>query len=287
MMRPAAVTIPGGLVSGGQWYRDARLNPITGLEEEFLIEEGRWLSPAARVTELLTRCLDRLGPVQPVDVHTVRQLAVGDREALLLHLRRITLGDRLSCVLQCPACEKKMDLDLSVGDLLLPPYPHESHIHETSIDDGDSSYRVVFRTPNGGDQEAASALAAESVTTAEDLVFRRCVSRLATASGQEIESVPEAVRRVLPARMAELDPQAELLLDLACPECATQFVVPFDIADYFFSEIQTQEREFYRGVHWLSFHYHWGEDAILKLGRRKRQIYLELLADEISGSRRS
>lgn len=286
-MHSVAVTIPGGLASEGRWYRDARLNPLTGRDEEFLLDEGRWLSPAARVTELLARCLDRLGPVQPVDADTVRQLSVGDRESLLLHLRRITLGERLACVLQCPACEKKMDLDLSVTELILPPYPHQTRFHESAIADGDASYRVVFRTPNGEDQEAAAALVGESVATAADLVLRRCVSAIATAGGEAIEGVPDAVRRALPARMAELDPQAEVLLDLTCPECATQFIVPFDIADYLFKEIATQERDFYRGVHWLSIHYHWDEDTILKLGRRKRQIYLELLADEMSGSGRS
>lgn len=286
-MRSVAVTIPGGLASDGRWYRDARLNPLTGRDEEFLLDQGRWLSPAARVTELLARCLDCLGPLQPVDADTVRQLSVGDRESLLLHLRRITLGERLSCILQCPACEKKMDLDLSVTELILPPYPHETRFHESAIEDGDASYRVVFRTPNGEDQEAVAAMVGESVASAADLVLRRCVSQIATAGGETIEGVPDAVRRALPARMAELDPQADVLLDLTCPECATQFIVPFDIADYLFKEMATQERDFYRGVHWLSFHYHWDEDTILKLGRRKRQIYLELLADEMSWSGRS
>jgi hypothetical protein len=217
----------------------------------------------------------------------VRQLSVGDRESLLLQLRRITLGERLSCILQCPACEKKMDLDLSVTELILPPYPHETRFHESAIEDGGASYRVVFRTPNGDDQEAVAALVGESVTSAADLVVRRCVSQIATAGGETIEGMPDVVRRALPARMAELDPQAEVLLDLTCPECARQFIVPFDIADYFFKEMATEERDFYRGVHWLSFYYHWDEDTILKLGRRKRQIYLALLADEMSGAGRS
>jgi hypothetical protein len=285
-MGAVEVTLPGGMAVGGQWYRSAWLDSVTGHEEEFLIGEGRFLSAAARVTELLSRCLRRLGPVEPAGAETVRRLSVGDREALLLNLRRLTLGDRVSCVLLCPRCGKKMDLDLNIGELLLPPYGHDRTLHETSIHDGQAISRVVFRVPNGADQEAAVALIENARTpAAEELVLRRCIAQVTAVDGEELSSVPDAVLRALPAKMAELDPQAEVLLDLTCPECATRFEVPFDIADYFCRELGSQEREFYRGVHLLSFHYHWEEDTILKLGRRKRQIYLDLLADEMAASR--
>jgi hypothetical protein len=282
-MAAVKVTLPRGLAVGEQWCRSAWLNSVTGCEEEFLIGEGRFLSPAAKVTELLRRCLLRVGPVEPVDAQLVRRLSVGDRESLLLHLRRLTLGDRAPCLLHCPSCEKRMDLDLSIRELLLAPYPSAEPLHETTIDDDGSSYRVLFRPPNGGDQEEAAALAEDSLTSAADLVLRRCIVKVVSAGGEELSEIPAAVLRELPERMAQLDPQAEVLLDLACPECGTGFMVPFDIGDYLFRELGTQEHEFYRGVHRLSFHYHWGEDAILKLDRRKRHIYLELLAEEMSG----
>ena len=179
-----------------------------------------------------------------------------------------------------------MDLDLSVSELLLPPYPHEETFHEITIRDGEITYSVVFRPPNGGDQEAVSSLAADSLTSASEFVLRRCIAKVTLATGEELSSVPEAVLRELPEKMAEFDPQAEVLLDLSCPECQNGFVVPFDIADYLCRELGIQEREFYHGVHMLSFYYHWDEETILKLGRRKRQIYLELLADQLAGGSR-
>jgi hypothetical protein len=62
-------------------------------------------------------------------------------------------------------------------------------------------------------------------------------------------------------------------------------VVPFDTGDYLHREVAAQEREFYRGVHALSLHYHWNEHDILGLSRRKRNIYLDLLADEFGPAR--
>ncbi|HLQ51100.1 MAG TPA: hypothetical protein VK129_06345 [Terriglobales bacterium] len=286
-MESVEINLPGGVPVGDEWCRSAWLRPVTGHEEEFLLQEGRLLPAAMRVTHLITRCLRRLGPVEPVGAEMVRRLSVGDREALLLHLRHLTLGGRISCLLVCPQCGKKMDMDLQIHELLVPPYAHAQRLHETEISDPENRYRVVFRVPSGEDQEAAAALAAESVDSAAELLLRRCIERVIAADGKEISDLPEVILQELPKKMAELDPQAEVLLDLTCPECNAGFVVPFDAGDYVCREFAVQEREFYREVHALSFHYHWNEDAVLSLSRRKRRIYLDLLADELARGGRS
>lgn len=281
-MEAVEINLPGGVPVGEQWYRSAWLRPVTGCEEEFLLQEGRLLSPAARATQLIARCLRRLGPVEPVYTELVQQLSVGDREALLLHLRRLTLGGLISCLLSCPSCGKKMDLDLRVDELLLPQYASSRRFHEIDVSDGATSYHVVFRVPNGEDQEAAVLSAAESVDAAADLMLRRCIESVATQDGTTPDEIPALVMQQLPEKMATLDPQADVLLELTCPECQAGFVAPFDASDYLYRELLSGEREFYREVHALSFYYHWDEETILRLPRRKRQIYLELLMDELA-----
>lgn len=284
-MEAIEIQLPAGISVDGQWCRNVWLKPLTGHEEEFLLQEGKSLPAAARVTQLLTRCVQRVGPLEPVGVETVRRLSVGDREALLLHLRRLALGERVSCLLSCPRCAKKMDLDLQIDELLLPAYAEAKASHRAAIREGDEIYYVTFRLPNGEDQEAVAALAADSVESAAAVLLQRCIQEITTASGGRSLETPSVVLRELPGKMAELDPQAEVLLDLTCPECQVQFVVPFDITDYVCREINENEYDFYRQVHSLSYHYHWNEDAILGMNRRKRQIYLTLLADELSGGK--
>ena len=89
------VTLPGGLLVGGERRQDAVLRPLAGEDEAFLLEDAAGLSPAARTTALLARCVERLGPVEPVGAEDVRALTAGDREALLLELRRLSFGERL------------------------------------------------------------------------------------------------------------------------------------------------------------------------------------------------
>ena len=284
-MESVEIDLPNGLAVAGQWCRRASLRPVTGHEEDFLLQEGNLLSPAQRATQLLTCCLTCLGPAQLVAADAVRRLSVGDREALLFHLRWLTLGDRISCVLSCPSCSAKMDLDLKIRELLLPPYPNPHEIHEVALSNGEASFHVRFRLPNGADQEAAAPVASTSVTHAAELVLRRCVEEvIEQPSGAKLSELPQAVLHELPGILAELDPQADILLDLTCPECGVRFVLPFDIADYFFRELAAPGREFYREVHALSFHYHWSQMEILSLSRRKRHLYLELLAEELRGS---
>jgi phage FluMu protein gp41 len=122
-----AFTLPHGVRVGGEWTRDVRLRALSGAEEEFLAGHGAELLPAERTTELLARCVERIGPLEAAP-QTVLGLTVGDREALLLQIRRLTFGDRLDAVVACPSaeCGEQMDLELSVRDLLVEPYSNET-----------------------------------------------------------------------------------------------------------------------------------------------------------------
>jgi hypothetical protein len=260
------------------------LRPVCGADEAYLADLPPG-PPAAQTTALLARCLDRLGSRAPVGPADVRALTVGDREALLLHLRRQTFGDRLACVLTCPseACGEKMDLDLNVGDLLLPPYAWTGQAHEATLADGGDggSYHIRFRLPTGGDQEAVAALARTDAEAAVALVLRRCVGRVLDGAGRAVplDALPPAAAAGLSVAMAERDPQAETILELTCPSCETAFTAPVDAADYLHRELRGHGRSVYREVHQLALAYHWSETEILALTGQRRRLYLGLLAE--------
>ena len=289
MMMPSGVTValPGGYWLDGVCYREAGLRPLTGEDEAFLFETDHVLLPAQRITAVLARCLTRLGPLHPVPPQAVQQLTIGDREALLLHLRRLTLGERLACVLRCPHanCGEKMDVELRVGDLLLAAYPHTQAFHEATVMGQGTPYRVRFRLPTGGDQEAASSLAGAGPQAGVELLLRRCVEHVLADDERPMTTIPPAVARELPTLMARLDPQAELTLNLVCPVCGRAFSTLFDTAAYFFQEVSSRVTHLYREVHCLAWHYHWSEAEILAMTGGKRQLYLGFLAEALSERR--
>lgn len=287
-----SASLPGGYWCNGVCYREARLRPLNGEDEAFLIESGQTILPAQRITALLSRCLTRLGPHSPVAMEVVRSLTVGDREALLLSLRRLTLGDSLQCLLSCPhwECGEKIDLDLLVSELLLPPYHHQQTWYESRIRENGAGYRIRFRLPTGADQEEAAVLSQSDPQAAVDLVMHRCMEYVVAQNERPkderpIEEIPSVVANRLPAIMAELDPQAELTLNCTCPSCGHAFSAIFDTAAYFFQEVEKRMKHLYREVHLLALHYHWSESEILSMTAQKRRRYLDLLSDSISEGR--
>jgi hypothetical protein len=279
-MQSVEVAVPGGYDDGGRWCRKVRLRPWCGQDEAVLLEDLAGATPVVRATTLLARCLASGGEAAPPDPTLARALSLGDREALLLHLRRITLGDRLSCVLACPACGARLELDLRTADLILPPYEREGLDHEARLPTGDGDVCVRFRLPNGGDQEAAASLAGrEDERAAVRLLVSRCVRSVVAEHGEETGAVPPELVPRLSQVMAERDPQAEIRLDAVCPDCRHSFAVPFDSARYVQEEMAQGADELFREVHALASHYHWTETDILAMTSRQRHRYLSLIAE--------
>src|SRR6476646_3598318 len=99
--------LPGGLMlDDGRRLGRAELRPLTGREEEWVTQHADMPS-AQMVTKILSACFVRLEEM-PVDPELIRKLLVGDRDFLILQLRRMTLGDRFAAVFACPACKRAM-----------------------------------------------------------------------------------------------------------------------------------------------------------------------------------
>lgn len=49
----------------------------------------------------------------------------------------------------------------------------------------------------------------------------------------------------------------------------------------FFSELSTGVSRLHHELHYLAYHYHWGEKEILSMERDRRHKYIAILADEI------
>lgn len=234
---------------------DAAVRALSGLEEELLASGGP--AGAARATEVLARCVQRLGDA-PATPSALRELAVGDREALLLAVFRATFGEHIDLVATCPACEASLDLRVAVGDLLAAGEgePGERHTLET---DG---VRVTFRLPTGGDLEA---VAGEADMVAA--LLGRCV--LEASAPFEADALGE--------RIADLDPRAEAILDAGCEACGERFAVPLDAGDLLAGEAAARSGGLLREVHRLALGYHWSERDILALSTPRRRRYLALL----------
>ncbi len=281
--RVEQVALPNGYWVGDTHYRNVELRMLTGLDEEFCAESTSRSLPVTCITNLLTRCITRMDGVEKVTANTVGRLTVGDREALLLYLRRLTKGERMQSILNCPQtdCNELMDIELNVSDLLQPAYQSPQPVYEDTVQSSERKFRVRFRLPTGFDQEAAALKASTDVQAGEELLLKRCVESVFDEEDNETECSPEILED-LPLKMAQLDPQAEMILNLICPICNKSFSSLFDTGAYLLEEITSTSEALYYQIHLLALHYHWSEAEILSMNISKRHRYLNLLMDSYS-----
>ncbi len=258
-------TLPHGVLRGGERRRDALLRAPTGADEAMLAEALPRATAAERASALLAGCVERLAGQEAV-LADVRALVAGDREALLLQLRAAAFGELVACVIDCPACGERMDLELAVSDLLVDAYADTADDHAIAVDGA----TVRFRLPTGADLEAAAR--APDVDAGATLLLERCV----LGDG----ALSDVVRAALEGELERLDPQADLRIAVACPSCGATVDAPVDPGTLLLDELAAGADELFREVHALARYYHWSEREILGLELRRRRRYLDLLVDD-------
>jgi hypothetical protein len=264
------LTLARGVEVDGVRHREVVLGPVSGAVTELVGEAGEALLPAERFSLLLQYCLVRLGPWQRPTLDQVRQLTVGDRDALALHLRALSFGDRIDCVIRCPSCAERMEVELAVSSLLLPP------------DEGEAEHVPPvggrLRPPTGQDLEAAARTAVHDPAAAARHLLAACAE---DDGGLDVDALTDEEVAELGASLAEVEPQSDLLLDLECPGCQAAFQLPFDPGGFLLQELAVEAGGLHREVHALALHYHWSERDILGLPAPKRRIYLDLLVEAL------
>lgn len=277
-MNAVEVQVPTGLRRGDGFQRRLWLRPWSGEDIAALGEGPAAEAPhAARTSELLGRCLSLDGGATPAGAAAARRLTVGDREALLLHLHRLTCGDRLDLVAACAHCGQRLELELRAGVLLTPTEEACEAERRLELSGPDGAVPVRVRLPTGEDLERAARRAMEDEEEAARELLRACV--LEIGGGGDVGELSAELEEALAERLGELDPQAEIRLSASCPHCRADIELAFDAGELVHGEIEGARDRLLREVHLLALYYHWSEAEILAMPARRRRRYLELLAE--------
>jgi hypothetical protein len=143
--------------------------------------------------------------------------------------------------------------------------------------------RVRFRLPTGEDQEAVARLPAADAADASTELAMRCV--IDVDGGEPGTTSITELEDGLGDRMADLDPQAETVIEMTCPNCGSPMSGSLDAASYLFEELAHRSRHLLREVHVLASVYHWSEADILAMTSQRRARYLELIEESIPEAR--
>ena len=192
---------------------------------------------------------------------------VGQRDARVLALRRQTIGDRIEAYAECPACRNGLEFELSCDALLSSGASFAETW--TTVALGGCSWEL--RRPTSRD--LALAITATDPEQARQIILSRCVRREAKDEAKMWTGGDEAA---LAGRLSELDPLAEVLIDLRCELCGQQWQALFDIVTFFWNELHTRSRRLVQEVDLLARTYGWTEKEVLGLSHQRRGLYVEM-----------
>jgi hypothetical protein len=201
----------------------------------------------------------------PVSDH----LPIGERDAMLLELRGLTLGQELTLCDCCPDCGLPLEIQLAIPALATAAPSPEAEAAATSLCVAGRPMRLRRAEP--ADLRAALRAGA----AARGALAALCLEPLDGGPLVQPAEIDEDLLDDIAGRLAGLDPQADLLFAFACPDCGLEWTSVLDIVDYFWTELRGHVSALADDVDDLARAYHWSESDILALPARRRAAYLE------------
>jgi len=242
------------------------MRPLTAAGLLHVWERGQAQPPFDRAVTVLAAGLPDQSP------EAVAGLPIGQRDAGLFALREQSMGGELQAFAECPACKAELAFTLRTEELrssaLADGRAEPSEVSRDGIS-------AIFRLPSSLD--FANLPATSDVRAVREWVARRCVIDV-RRDGRPIDAVelPTELIDAISEAMAEKDPQAEILINLSCPECDHRWSDLFDIGAFFWSEITVMAKRLLADVDALARRYGWREADILAMTPWRRHAYLQL-----------
>jgi hypothetical protein len=245
------------------------MRPLKAMELLTVWERGLSQTLLERVLTLLTAACPE------IDSEAIAELSIGERDARLLQLREWMFGSNLVNTARCPQCTQRVEWENRIADIRIQPSLTPTSGHQFSVET--ENYTLRFRLPNSLDL-AEVMDNPEANGTPGDLLKRCVITAVHAGSACSTEQLPDVVLQELARRIEELDPQADVSIQLTCPQCAHRWEVLFDISSYLWAEINSWAERTLRAVHKLARAYGWTEREILNLSPVRRQLYLGMVS---------
>lgn len=224
----ALVDLPAGWITpGGLLVRQAEVRELTGYDEERLARVNIDKNVGLYVTELLLLGMVSLGGEKPTrDI--VRNLLIGDRDALVLGISRATYGNTVELQLSCTACENKSEVEIEL-DTDIENIPMEDPLkREFEIDLRHCTAKMALLT--GVAQEAISEnLGTKTQAEIETVMLSKSVIEIdgvpVRGKSDPVRALPAADRKTLTDFMSKKQPGPQITspITVKCATCGEEY----------------------------------------------------------------
>jgi hypothetical protein len=236
------------------------VRPMDGTDDLVILETDG--SALARALVLLAR-IARLADGRAADWPA---LCVTDFEVLLAIARQTVLGPALLCAFDCPRpeCGERVEFSFHLAEYVATAQPGRPRGVVPSdrpqwfrLEDGPAS----FRLPTAADQCAVL-----DRPEGARLLAERCL---------DPPDMPAPVRARVERAMAVMAPEVSRPIAGCCPACGAKVRAGVHLPSLIMAELRRAAAGLHEEVHVLASTYHWEEEAILALPRKRRQRYAD------------
>ncbi len=240
-------TLPLGLVQGGTVVRDVCLKPMTAGVRRSIVTRQNMRNPAQGITVLLGQCVESIGSI-PVTPQVLNSMVIGDRDFMLMMLRKISIGDLMPGQMVCPKCQTPIAFDIPIDDVKInvleegKDFKVDGGFPIVELESADLKIKTVLRYPVGHDQVAlADKLKLDPATANYELMSRlirswekngepvktpNTLQFIDSLSIKEVEWLEEAYKEKQPGPMWDLH--------ITCGACGDDIPVDVGNMDFLF-----------------------------------------------------
>ena len=241
------VTLPGGLVRGDRVITQVEVRELTGEHEEALARASQ-----AQPTNLLhfVNVLLECGTVRFSTEDTTRtgqylkDALVGDRDAILLGIRRATYGDEVEIPnWVCPECGNMTDLTVPITDIPVRELEHPAKdiMFDVPLRRGRTA---EVRLANGADQQAVFENLKLSTAERDTVLLAHCLLAIRDKDGTRhittglANSIARSLslpdRHAILRQLAEAQPGPQLSdMKLTHQDCGKEVDLSIGLSDLF------------------------------------------------------
>ena len=244
---PEVVTVelPCGLVHEEDVFTQAQIIPMTGRVRKSIARPQNRQNPAAVIDSLLTQCVVSIGKITRVNKSVTDRLFLGDRDFLVMAIRKLSLGADVHTQLQCDNCGAKLGMTLNL-DRDVPV----TKMKEKNIDivEGDAVFTLSdpmlkvdakFRLPRGTDQHQVAPLYRKNPIEANYALYRGCLLEWSGEPSEEIplhffDDLSLPVIDFIDENFMEMMPGPDMRVPVDCYECNHEMMMSLASSDFLF-----------------------------------------------------
>lgn len=175
----------------GVVHKEVEIREITGFDEENLSKAEVRQSVGKLITTLLSSVTVRIGTLTPKEIGKTkwekifRELLMGDRDKIMIEIRKFTNGNDIELDVKCPSCKSKIkhiveiDRDIEEKSLIVDPFSIPFELPKgIKNSDGERCTNGTLRLPNGIDQEQLDTIARKNAGMANTTLLSKTINEI-------------------------------------------------------------------------------------------------------------